>query len=185
MINEFIKYYSGLSEKEKFAIGKEFKKQTGGTLSIYDTPIPVVVGLITFNINNEIKLLGIKRAEPPHVGGIALPGGFIDKGEDPFMAIKREIQEETGIETNCDDYEFFGKPLISPNNHLLIFLKNKKIYNEESILNLRLNAEVSAFKFIDINTNICFPLHKEKCIDFFTIYLQQKNNVLKVRHGLK
>jgi len=51
-------------------------------------------GVIT-NENGEVLLLNhVLRP----VSGWGLPGGFLDAGEQPEMAFRREIREETGIE---------------------------------------------------------------------------------------
>ncbi|TQR44314.1 NUDIX domain-containing protein [Paenibacillus popilliae] len=47
---------------------------------------------------NEILL--IKKARGPHTGKWDLPGGRIEFGEEPYPALLREIEEETGI-ANC------------------------------------------------------------------------------------
>lgn len=39
----------------------------------------------------------IKRKYPPFKDFYALPGGFIEKGETPKQAVKREIKEETNL----------------------------------------------------------------------------------------
>ncbi len=41
------------------------------------------------------KLLLIDRVKPPF--GLAGPAGHVDEGEDPEAAIRREVQEETGL----------------------------------------------------------------------------------------
>ncbi|MCS5525466.1 MAG: NUDIX hydrolase, partial [Candidatus Poseidoniaceae archaeon] len=45
--------------------------------------------------NGEILL--ITRGREPWKGMLALPGGFVDKGEDPEIAVLRELKEETGL----------------------------------------------------------------------------------------
>ena len=45
---------------------------------------------------NEILL--IRRAKEPWKGMLALPGGFVDSGEDPEVAVLRELKEECGID---------------------------------------------------------------------------------------
>lgn len=60
----------------------------------YRNPRPTVTGLIFW----RGKLLLTKRAHPPFRDWWDLPGGFIDRGEDPRQALLREIKEETGLD---------------------------------------------------------------------------------------
>jgi 8-oxo-dGTP diphosphatase len=50
-------------------------------------------------------LLG-RRANEPGLGRWDLPGGFLQEGEDPVDALRREVREETGLE--LDILEFLG-----------------------------------------------------------------------------
>lgn len=60
------------------------------------TVIPVVCGLI---YNSKGQILLAQRAEPDHLKGFwEFPGGKIEVGEDPEVALKREIQEELALE---------------------------------------------------------------------------------------
>ena len=43
------------------------------------------------------EVLLIQRADEPHKGAWALPGGYLDKGEASRKAAARELEEETGI----------------------------------------------------------------------------------------
>lgn len=44
-----------------------------------------------------VEVLMIRRAKPPFLGGLALPGGHVNPGESPLVAAERELQEETGL----------------------------------------------------------------------------------------
>ena len=54
-----------------------------------------MVGCDTFVLNNEHRVLLIKRADSDLW---ALPGGFHDLGETPVKCAARECAEETGLE---------------------------------------------------------------------------------------
>jgi len=45
----------------------------------------------------------IKRRYPPFIDHYALPGGFIEKGESPEHALKREVMEETNLSVKIVD----------------------------------------------------------------------------------
>jgi ADP-ribose pyrophosphatase YjhB (NUDIX family) len=48
-------------------------------------------------VNGEAKVMVLHHVMRPMTGW-GLPGGFIDAGEQPHAAIKRELREETGID---------------------------------------------------------------------------------------
>ena len=43
-------------------------------------------------------ILLVKRKYPPNPGSWVLPGGFVDRDEDPEHAVVRELKEEAGID---------------------------------------------------------------------------------------
>jgi 8-oxo-dGTP diphosphatase len=70
----------------------------------YDYPHPAVtVDLVVLarEIGVDYVLL-VKRGKEPYEGQWALPGGFLNEGESPSNAAKREALEETGFKTNCE-----------------------------------------------------------------------------------
>jgi 8-oxo-dGTP diphosphatase len=46
----------------------------------------------------KTNIILIRRKNPPFQGKLALPGGFIDKGETPEEACIREAKEETNLD---------------------------------------------------------------------------------------
>ena len=54
--------------------------------------------------DDEGRLLFVRRAHEPFRGCWDLPGGFLEEGEPPLDALKRELLEETGLEVEPGDY---------------------------------------------------------------------------------
>ncbi|MEO5820396.1 MAG: NUDIX domain-containing protein [Vicinamibacteraceae bacterium] len=48
--------------------------------------------------------LFIRRGHEPGLGRLALVGGFVDAGETPEVALRREVGEEVGVELDAVDY---------------------------------------------------------------------------------
>lgn len=65
----------------------------------YPYPHPAVTtDVVVFTIQDgRLSILLVKRANPPHQGDWALPGGFLDIDEDLDCCAARELEEETGI----------------------------------------------------------------------------------------
>ena len=58
----------------------------------------LTVDAVVFTImDNELKILLVKRKYPPFEGKYALPGGFVKIGEYLKQAVARELEEETGV----------------------------------------------------------------------------------------
>ncbi|NBM19684.1 NUDIX domain-containing protein [Streptomyces sp. GC420] len=86
----------------------------------YRNPAPVAVALLPAYDVNGTGLVVVTRSIEPRRGGIALPGGYIDYGEDWRRAVVRELREETGIEAPAEDVRL-ADALSSPDGHLLLF----------------------------------------------------------------
>lgn len=60
------------------------------------TPMLAVDGIV---LRRNGKIVLIRRANEPYRGKLALPGGFVEIGESVEDAVRREVREETGLET--------------------------------------------------------------------------------------
>ena len=65
-------------------------------------------------------VLLIQRKYPPMVGHWGLPGGFVERDEDPLEAVLRELKEETGlIGSNPELLMVMGEPQRDPRKHIV------------------------------------------------------------------
>src|SRR6185369_1191909 len=73
------------------------------TMRLAHTRFTVTAGAVIFNDKREVLLLKHRfRAG----SGWGLPGGFMEQGEQPIEALRRELREEIGLEV--DDVEVFA-----------------------------------------------------------------------------
>lgn len=64
----------------------------------YSHPRPALTTDAVVLCLEDMTVLLVERKEGPFQGKWALPGGFVEKDEEPFEACRRELGEETGLE---------------------------------------------------------------------------------------
>jgi 8-oxo-dGTP diphosphatase len=88
-------------------------------MSKYVSKIFVTVDVLVINKKTG-EILLIKRLKEPFKDCWALPGGFVDEGEDLEQAARRELLEETNVETGkMTQVGAFGKPNRDPRGHMI------------------------------------------------------------------
>ena len=66
------------------------------------------------------KMLLIKRGKEPWKGMLAFPGGFVEQGEDPEVAVIRELKEECGLDGVVEKLVCVkGDPNRDPRGHVV------------------------------------------------------------------
>lgn len=123
----------------------------------YLNPLPVGVALLPVTDDRGTALVVITRTIQPALGGVALPGGFVDRTEDWRHAVARELREETGIETDPGDVRL-ADALSSPDGHLLLF----GLLPERRARDLPASAptdETEGWHLLRAPAELAFPLH--------------------------
>ncbi|WP_424214870.1 NUDIX domain-containing protein [Streptomyces sp. BI20] len=135
-----------------------------GTVA-HRNPLPVAVALLPVTDHEGTGLLVITRAIEPALGGTALPGGFVDFGEDWRHAVVRELAEETGIEAGAAEVTLFDA-LSSPAGHLLLFglLPDRPAH---TLPPDRPTPETSGRAILRAPAPLAFPLHTEAAATWF------------------
>jgi 8-oxo-dGTP diphosphatase len=88
--------------------------------SDYDRP-SVTVDVVIFTLaGDELKVLLVKRKNPPFAGHWAIPGGFVKMNESLEAAAKRELEEETGVkDVYIEQLYTFGDPGRDPRTRVI------------------------------------------------------------------
>ncbi len=92
------------------------------TMRLTNTRFTATAGAVI--LNEEGKVLLLKHAFRAGTGW-GIPGGFINRGEQPIDALKRELREEIGLE--IDDVEiFWARSFSRPRQIELLFRGHAK-----------------------------------------------------------
>lgn len=87
-------------------------------------------------VENQEKILLVKRKNPPYQNMWALPGGFLNCDKETLEeAAKRELEEETGLEVELRDLELVGvysSPDRDPRGHVITHVYVAKKYEGEA-----------------------------------------------------
>lgn len=125
----------------------------------YAYPHPAVttdVAVFTLQ-NQQLQLLLVRRAQPPHAGSWALPGGFLDIGEDLEACARRELQEETGVsDLYIEQLYTFGHPDRDPRERVISVTYYALVPSDRTTLDPGSDAADAAWFGIDELPELAF-----------------------------
>ncbi|MFC9298817.1 NUDIX domain-containing protein [Streptomyces sp. NPDC057011] len=131
----------------------------------YRNPLPVAIALLPVEEADGTGLVVITRTIEPALGGIALPGGFIDFGEDWREAVVRELREETGITAPASEVTL-ADAMSSPAGHLLLFGLLPPRPSSTLPAPTPTN-ETTGWHTLRTPTDLAFPLHTQAAKSWF------------------
>jgi len=91
-------------------------------MSLQDYPHPALTAdVVLFAVGEtDLQVLLVQRDKPPFEGDWAFPGGFVNVGESPRDAARRELEEETNIQdVTLEQLRAFGDPGRDPRGHVV------------------------------------------------------------------
>ena len=136
--------------------------------NLYKNPVPTVDVIVEDNS----RILMIKRKNEPYRGYLALPGGFVNEGEKIEDAARREINEETSL--NIDLVEILGvysDPKRDPRGHVMstVFVGIILSDTDSGPLELTAGDDAEGIEWLTLevlsNSNIAFD-HKKILLDY-------------------
>lgn len=145
-----------------FISRKDVCKRPDGTVipAYYVVELPPSV--VVFALDEDNRVLMVKQYRHPVEDiSLELPGGFVDSGEQPIDAAKREMAEETGF--IFSQYEYLGKVAANPgvlNNYTHIFFAKGITGQQKQQLD---HAEEIAVAWYTID-DICTMLKENRII---------------------
>lgn len=124
---------------------------------------PVPVGVLLLPVGDGV--LTVRRAIPPKVGELALPGGFLDFGETWQEGCARELREETGVEIGPEEVTLFAAHSVRKEGLLLLF-GLAAARRAEELPPFAGNDEASELVVVREPVELAFPLHTRVLRDY-------------------
>ncbi|MEV0003648.1 NUDIX domain-containing protein [Micromonospora sp. NPDC050980] len=76
--------------------------------TVWRNPVPVAVAVLPVRTPEGVGVVAVRRDIEPARGRLALPGGFVEYGEEWSEALVRELREETGLHAEAGDARLFA-----------------------------------------------------------------------------
>jgi 8-oxo-dGTP diphosphatase len=134
----------------------------------HKNPIPTVDIIIEQNS----RILMIRRKNEPYKGCLALPGGFVNEGERIEDAARREANEETSLNIGLSEIlGVYSDPKRDPRGHLMstVFIAMIPVGNDTEAVQASAQDDAAEIHWINLddldNSTIAFD-HKKILFDY-------------------
>ena len=89
--------------------------------TVWRNPLPVAVAVLPVRTEAGLGVVVVRRDIEPARGRLALPGGFIEYGEEWRDALVRELREETGLLADPADATLFAVHSAPAGGTMMVF----------------------------------------------------------------
>ena len=127
-------------------------------------PLPVAVVVLPV----DDGVLAVRRNIEPQIGWLALPGGYINRGESWQQAGARELLEETGIVIQPEDLREFRVKSAPGYNTLLVFGLAHAM-RASDLPRFVPNEETQEVYVVSAPQELAFSTHTETMREYFVI----------------
>lgn len=121
------------------------------------TPVAVLIQPV------DAGVITVRRAIPPHIGKLALPGGYVDINESWQEAAVRELFEETGLALSAAGIKVFE--VVSVPHSVLIFGVAPPL-TAADLPPFQPNSEATERVIVTTAVELAFPAHTEMLQQF-------------------
>ncbi|TCC00601.1 NUDIX domain-containing protein [Micromonospora zingiberis] len=134
--------------------------------TVWRNPLPVAVALLPVLTPAGLGVVAVRRAIEPARGLLALPGGFIEYGEQWPEALVRELREETGLAAEPGGAELVAVHSAPAGGTIMIFGELPARPVEELPASAP-TPEATEWLVLTEPTELAFSTHTQVLTDFF------------------
>ncbi|WLS44301.1 NUDIX domain-containing protein [Micromonospora profundi] len=135
--------------------------------TVWRNPLPVAVAVLPVRTADGLGVVVVRRDIEPARGLLALPGGFIEYGEEWSDALVRELREETGLIAAAQHVQLFAVHSATAGGTMMIF----GVLPERATEELPPSApteEATEWLVVTDPVELAFSTHTQVLADFLT-----------------
>ncbi|SIR82673.1 NUDIX domain-containing protein [Micromonospora avicenniae] len=137
--------------------------------TVWRNPLPVAVAVLPVRTAAGLGVVVVRRDIEPARGQLALPGGFIEYGEEWNEALVRELREETGLLAAAQDATLFAVHGAPRGGTMMVF----GVLPEQRAEDLPASApteEATEWLVLTEPTELAFDTHTRVLADFLAAH---------------
>ncbi|WP_326563840.1 NUDIX domain-containing protein [Micromonospora peucetia] len=133
--------------------------------TVWRNPLPVAVAVLPVRTARGLGVVVVRRDIEPARGQLALPGGFIEYGEEWQEALVRELWEETGLRADAADAQLLAVHGAPAGGTMMVFgeLPERRT---EAMPPSAPTAEATEWLVLTEPTELAFSTHTRVLADF-------------------